>query len=183
MKTRDFILLAYGAFDRRISGRTLLQKRVYFLSEMLDENHGFSPHYYGPYSSQVAEANSELKALGFIEEDRTVYGWNHSGFEMARYDYSLTEDGLKLLERKKKEYPDEWKQIYDAANRIKGAGTVDYMELALAAKAYFILTRQGGTASKETIKTVAQKFGWTINELELEKAIDFLNKIHLAGWE
>jgi len=183
MKTPDFILLAYGAFDKKMSDRTLLQKRIYFLSEILDENHGFSPHYYEPYSSQVAEANSELKALGFIEEDRTVYGWNHNGFEMARYVYSLTEDGLKLLERKKKEYPDEWKQIYDAENTIKAAGTIDYMQLALAAKAYFILTRQGGTASKETIKTVAQKFGWTIHEQELEKAIDFLNRIHLAHWK
>ena len=105
MKTRDFLLLGYGAFDGRITGRTVLQKWIYFLSEMLDENHGFNPHYYGPYSAQVAEANSELKALGYVDEDRTIYGWSHYGFEMARYDYSLTDDGYKILKRKQKGIP------------------------------------------------------------------------------
>lgn len=182
MKTRDFVLLAYGALGGRISGRTALQKRVYFLSEMLDENNGFNPHYYGPYSAEVAEANSELRAIGYLMEDCTVYGWNHYGFEMARYDYSLTEDGLKLLERKKKEYPAEWGKILAAANTIKEAGNLNYMELALAAKAYFILTREGGTASRETISAVAKNLGWSISEEELDRAISFLDKMHLAHW-
>jgi len=183
MQTRDFVLFAHGAFGGGINGRTALQKKVYFLGVMLEEDHGYRPHYYGPYSAQVAEANSELKSLGYLREDVNVYGWNHQGFEMAIYDYSLTEDGQKLLERKKKKYPDKWKKICDAANTIKGAGTLDYMQLALAAKAYFILTRQGGTASKETIRTMAENLGWSISNTELEKAVEFLSRMHLVHWE
>ena len=182
MQTRDFVLFAHGAFDGGISGRTALQKKVYFLGVMLEENHGFSPHYYGPYSAQVADANSELKALDFLKEDVNVYGWDHKGFEMARYDYSLTEDGLKLLERKKKKYPEEWGKMLECANAIKDAGSLNYMELAMAAKAHIILKREGGKTNRNTIKSVAEKLGWSINETELDRAIDFLDKIHLAHW-
>lgn len=183
MQTRDFVLFAHGAFDGGISGRTALQKKVYFLGVMLEENHGFSPHYYGPYSAQVADANSELKALDFLKEDVTVYGWNHQGFEMARYDYSLTEDGKKLLERKKKTYPEEWEKMVGCAKAIKDAGNLNYMELAMAAKAHIILKREKGKANRNSIKSVAEKLGWSISETELDRAIDFLDKIHLSHWE
>lgn len=183
MQTRDFVLFAHGAFGGGISGRTTLQKKVYFLGVMLGENHGFNPHYYGPYSARVAEANSELKALNYLREEINVYGCNHQGFEMAKYDYFLTEDGQKLLERKKKQYPKKWKKIFNFTNAIEGAGDLSYMEMAIAAKAYYILTREGGTATKETIKSVAKNLGWSIKETELDRAIDFLDKIHLAHWK
>ena len=183
MLTRDFVLFAHGVFNGGISGRTALQKKVYFLGVMLEEDHGFSPHYYGPYSAQIADANSELKALNYLSEEVNVYGWNHQGFEMARYDYSLTEDGQKLLERKKKKYPEEWKKMLECAKAIKDAGNLNYMELAMAAKAYIILKHEGGKTDRNTIKTGAAKLGWSINESELDRAIDFLNKIHLAQWE
>jgi len=183
MQTRDFVLFAHGAFGGGISGRTALQKKIYFLGIMLGENHGFSPHYYGPYSAQVADANSELKSLNYLKEEVNVYGWDHQGFEMVRYDYSLTEDGQKLLQRKKKEYPKEWEKMLECANRIKDAGNLNYMELAMAAKAYMILKREGGKTNRNTIKTVAERLGWSIDETELDRAIDFLDKIHLAHWK
>ena len=179
----DFVLFDHGAFDRGISGRTALQKKVYFLGIILQEDHGFSPHYYGPYSAQVADANAELKSLNYLREEVNVYGWDHKGFEMAKYDYSLTEDGLKLLERKKKKYPEEWGKILDCANAIKDAGNLNYMELSIAAKAYFVLTREGGRANSNTIKIVAEKLGWSIDETALDRSIDFLDKIDLAHWE
>ena len=182
METRDFVLFAHGVFGEGISGRTALQKKVYFLGVMLEENHGFSPHYYGPYSARVADANSELKALDFLKEDVNVYGWDHKGFEMARYDYSLTEDGKKLLERKKKTYPEEWEKMVRYAKVIKDAGNLNYMELAMAAKAHIILKRERGKANRNVIKSVAKKLGWSISETELDRAIDFLDKIHLAHW-
>ncbi|MEA3435270.1 MAG: hypothetical protein U9R43_02320 [Thermodesulfobacteriota bacterium] len=61
-------------FNGGISGRTALQKKVYFLGVMLEEDHGFSPHFYGHYSAQVADANSELKALNYLREEVNVYG-------------------------------------------------------------------------------------------------------------
>jgi uncharacterized protein len=183
METRDFVLLVYGAFDGQISGRTRLQKDVYFVAEVVEEDHGFGPHYYGPYSANVSEVNSELRDLGYLKEDVTVYGFDHRGFEMARYDYSLTKDGLALLSRKKKLYPQEWKKIHSAAQIIKNAGSIDYMEFAMAAKIYMVLDKQGGKADRETMRSVAKSFGWSIDEEELERAMDILEKLGLAHWE
>ncbi len=65
---------------------------------------------------------------------------------------------------------------------IKDAGNLNYMELAMAAKAHIILKRERGKANRNVIKSVAKKLGWSISETELDRAIDFLDKIHLAHW-
>lgn len=80
MQPLDFVLFAHGAFDQGITGRTALQKIVYFLSVMMNEDLGYNPHFYGPYSPKVAEANAELKELNYLEEATTVYGFNNQGF-------------------------------------------------------------------------------------------------------
>lgn len=182
MQPRDFVLFAHGAFDQGITGRTALQKIVYFLSVMMNKDLGYNPHFYGPYSPNVAEANAELKELNYLEEATTVYGYNNQGFEMTKYDYSLTEDGLKLLERKKKEYSAEWDQIISLRDRIKSAGHMNYMELAMAAKAYMILRYEGGKSNREKIKTKAKQLGWSINDNSLENALSFLEKLELVTW-
>ena len=48
------ILVVKSEGENGLRGRTLLQKKIYFLSELMDVDLGFSPHYYGPYSSYVA---------------------------------------------------------------------------------------------------------------------------------
>ncbi|WP_408998397.1 hypothetical protein ACJ77P_12300 [Syntrophus buswellii] len=182
MQPLDFVLFAHGAFDKGITGRTVLQKIVYFLSVIIGEDLGYNPHFYGPYSPKVAEANSELKELNYVEETSTVYGYNNQGFEMTKYDYSLTDDGLKLLERKKKQYNLEWEQILTIANRIKSAGNMHYMELAMAAKAFMIIKQQGGISNKEIIKTKAKQLGWLIDDRSLDNALSFLEKIEIVTW-
>ena len=52
MGVMDAILAAiHGAAEERISGRTLLQKKLYFLSVLNQEAFGYRPHYYGPIVS------------------------------------------------------------------------------------------------------------------------------------
>lgn len=182
MQPRDFVLFSHGAFDQGITGRTALQKIVYFLSVMMDKDLGYNPHFYGPYSPKVAEANAELKELDYLEETTTVYGYNNQGFEMTKYDYSFTEDGLKLLDRKKKEFSAEWAQIINLRDRIKSAGDLSYMELAMAAKAFIILEYEGGASNKEKIKTKAKQLGWSIDDNSLENALSFLEKLELVTW-
>jgi uncharacterized protein YwgA len=68
MLARDVLILAYKAFDGEMKGKTLLQKRIYFISVMLGIDLGYEAHYYGPYSEQVATLNMEMKSLGYISE-------------------------------------------------------------------------------------------------------------------
>ena len=137
---------------------------------------------YAPYSPLVAEANAELKELNYLNEKSNVYGYGNNGFEMTRYDYSLSDDGVKLLDRKKKQYPEEWEKVVSIAERIKSAGSMHYMELAMAAKAFIILKNEGGTSTKEKIKSKAKRLGWSIDDCSLDKALAFLEKISLVRW-
>ncbi len=182
MEIRDFVVLAYKAFDGEMHGKTKLQKRVYFLAAMLSkvEKLGYMPHYYGPFSPRVADGNSELRSLGYLEEAvRGVGELKPEGFEVARYDYTLTEAGRQLAERKKAEFPDEWESIRQKADVIKAAGDLHYMLLSAAAKFHFVLTRHGGKATFDGIKMLAGRLGWAIGENELKKAADFLQSIGL----
>ncbi len=177
---RDVLLLAYKAFDGSMRGKTLLQKRVYFLSVVLDIGLGYDAHYYGPYSEEISSANSELKSLGYISESSSTWGFDQRGFEMARYDYRLTESGERIAERKVERHELLWQRIESAAKVLKEAGNLDYMELSIAAKAYFVLTRLNGKATLEDIAGMLPKFGWSVSKEQLEKATEFLAKADLV---
>jgi uncharacterized protein YwgA len=180
MKTRDIILLAYQAFGAQIRGKTTLQKRIYLLSEILKIDLGYKAHFYGPYSNEVSNSNSELKSMGYLSESVSSAGsFNSQGFEIARHDYELTEDGKKIVERKKKEDPDLWIKISQAAKRIQESGEIDYMDLAIAAKEYFIIKDQGGKAKLTEIEKLAPKFGWSVTLEKIRETSKFLEKIGL----
>jgi uncharacterized protein YwgA len=174
LTVRDYILLGYKAFDGSVRGKTMLQKRMYFLSVMLNVDLGFGPHYYGPYSSAVASGNIELKSLGFLQEYSAGWGVDHRGFEMARYDYSLTDEGKEFADAKAKANADLWTNVQRAAEVITKAGDLNYMEMSIAAKAYFALTKLRGSASLDEIHGLLPQFGWNVSKEELEKATSFL---------
>lgn len=183
MKTRDFVVLAYGAFGGEIDGKTNLQKKVYFLGVGLgrESDLGYRPHYYGPYSASVAEANSELRSLGYVSERSTSWGNDNRGFEIVRYDYALTEDGRSLLETKKRENPNLWEEIHAFAEMMNSAGELDYWELSIAAKAYFILKNTGARVGPESIQEAAKELGWKVELEEIHKACAFLEKVGLVS--
>lgn len=178
---RNVILLAYKAFDGNMMGKTLLQKRVYFLSIFLNYDLGYDAHYYGPYSEEVATANAELKSLGFISESATSWGIDRRGFELARYDYALSDVGSRITDKKVAANPELWNKIKDAADVVKKAGNLDYMELSIAAKAYFILRKLNRKATIDDIAAMLPKFGWSVSKEELESATGFLTKTHLVS--
>jgi uncharacterized protein YwgA len=177
---RDVVLLAYKAFDGTIRGKTLLQKRVYFLSIFLRFDLGYEAHYYGPYSEGVATANAELKSMGFLSESATGWGVDRRGFEMARYDFALTDAGSRLAEKKALLNQELWERVAKAANVVKDAGNLDYMELSIAAKAYYVLMHLKRKATLNDISEMPPKFGWSVNKEELTNATRFLEKTGLV---
>lgn len=119
-----------------------------------------------------------MKILGFVEEASTGFGIVSGGFEMRRYDYCLTEDGKKICEPLLN--TPEYLAIADAVRRIQDAGSPDYMELSIAAKAYFILQKQDKPMTSGELLKEAQRFNWNISEKSLDRAVDFLNRVGLA---
>ena len=98
---------------------------------------------------------------------------------MARYDFKLTDTGIRIADRKAENEPGLWQGIQRAASVVKQAGDLDDMELSIAAKAYYVLNKLNGRATLEDIAAMLPKFGWSVTEKQLEKATDFLAKASL----
>jgi uncharacterized protein YwgA len=111
MSPYDFVHLSLLAVGDEIRGRTKLQKTIYFLgvlAKTLPEL-GYRPHFYGPYSDAVASSVNRLKSLGFVTENSVGAGVvGSSGFEIARHDFRLTEEGKQIAQEKAKRNPDVW---------------------------------------------------------------------------
>lgn len=180
MNSIQFVLALLDASGGHLQGRTLLQKKAYFVSLLsgVDPGLGFNAHYYGPYSSVLDSTVTQLKNLGFVGEDSTGFGIYSEGFELRRYDYTLTADGKKLASalRSSKEY----EKLARSVEQIKKAGDPNYLELSIAAKAYFILHRRNKPMSNVEIRREAEKFNWNIQPNSLERAVRFLQQVDLT---
>jgi hypothetical protein len=176
----DFVMSLIAGFGGRIQGRTLLQKRAYFVAQLsgVPIDLGYDAHYYGPYSAIVDNSIVRLKSLGFLAEENVGFGVASKGFEIKRYDYRVTEDGktiLASLERK-----EEYGRIERACIAILEAGDPNYFVLSIAAKADFILGKRGKAMTRKEIIREAEKFDWDIQEGSLGSAVDFLEKLSLV---
>jgi uncharacterized protein YwgA len=183
MKTYDVVHLVLHAAEGRIEGRTKLQKMVYFVGVLTKRENelGFRPHFYGPYSQDVAAAVDKLRALGFLCQ--TIIGGggtDRHGFEIARYDYELTEDGKQIAEEKRQTYPKTWKRIKAAVNRILKSDIDDYVKLSIAAKTYFIHGKLKGSTSASDLEQLSTRFGWKVSRDEIQEAFQWLKSVHLV---
>lgn len=181
MKPTDFLLCLIDASGGKVQGRTLLQKRAFFVTELIGDDFGlrFDAHYYGPYSATVEGTTTQLKNLGFLQESSTGFGAVKDGFEIRRYNYSLTSDG-ELILKALRDSP-EYKSIKTATTRVLSAGDPNYVELSIAAKAYFLLKRkEGGKMTISELVVQAGRYNWSISPESVDKAVHFLSSVGLA---
>lgn len=177
----DFVLSMIAGFGGQVQGRTLLQKRAYFVAQLagLPVDLGYDAHYYGPYSAVVDNCVARLKSLGFVVEENLGFGVSGgSGFEIKRYDYRITEDGKRVFAPI--QHSEEYRRIERACIQIREAGDPNYFVLSIAAKVDFILGRRGKAMSRDEIIREAQKFDWRIQEDALNGAVDFLARLGMV---
>jgi len=182
MNTTDFVILLVEAAGGSIQGRTVLQKRAFFVSVLSDLKLDFRAHYYGPFSPSIDAAVSQLKSLGFIDERTIGFGSIGTlGLEVKRYDYVLTDDGQKIAGSLKKRKKEEYGKIVNSLKRIEKAGNPNYSELSIAAKAFFILTQKAKPMARTEIMREAQSFDWRIDDSSLQRTVSFLEKLGLVN--
>jgi uncharacterized protein YwgA len=180
MDTYDFVQLALLAMGGEIKGKTKLQKTMYFLGLLTDrlDDLGYRPHFYGPYSEDVADAVNRLKSVGFVDQTSAGGGsTDELGFEFRRYDYRLTEEGNAIALAKSEKHPEVWERIDRAAKTLKGAEDRNYMQLSVAAKTHFML--KTNSATERDLVKLAHKFGWTVTEGQAKEAAKYLQKLGL----
>ena len=182
MHIQDKILLVIGSEeDKCLQGRTILQKKLYFLSILLkDDSLGFGPHYYGPYSSWVAENLDILVSARFLKEVAETFPTDQNIFgEIRRHTYSLTSDGGDVMGEIEKDADyKHWKKAIDRLNKQELAN--DFNTLSIAAKVYYIVNRKG-SATIDQIREVAKDYGWEINKSQVENVRTFLEGLSLIS--
>ncbi len=181
MHIHDLILLVIGSEREKIlQGRTLLQKKLCFLSVLKGEDLGFRPHYYGPYSRQVAANLDTLVRCGFLKEmTETFPTGGHIFGEIRRHTYSLTSDGKDVMDEIKKENEYEsWRRELERIN--SQPLTSDFNKLSIAAKIYYIVNAKGST-TPEQIRQTAKEYGWNITDPDIDDVLSFLERLSLAS--
>ena len=182
MDLRDFVALTILANGGEVKGKTKLQKLVYFvgvLTEQLDEL-GYRPHFYGPYSDEVAYAIGQLRAIGAVDQNETDWGIDRSGFEVKRYDYRLNDAGRKFVDGLAKQDRTLFDKIKSALEVYKRSGDLDYMDLSIAAKTYFLLGQKKGKSNMKELAELAPRFGWNVRVEQIQKAAKYLEKLGLV---
>lgn len=179
MDARDAVMLAIEEEGGFLYGRTLLQKKLYFASVLTGEDLGFRPHYYGPYSQEVADAVNALVSNGFAEEMIETFPGEPNLFgERRRHSYSLTKDGEDVVGAMSEE--DESAKWREALRKVNSHPVAqDFNLLSVAAKAHVVLEEVGKATARE-ISRQAKRHGWNVQRADVENVVgDYLEHLGL----
>lgn len=180
MTVLEIFLVMLDHAGGRVRGKTLIQKRAFFLNRALNLGLRYKPHYYGPYSPDLDSAIGQAKALGFVEQNIIGFGFDgETGFEVKRFDFTLTPDGKEVVQDLKSRQAKECRGIQEVLDKMHMAGDENYVSLSVAAKTIHILSQKDEPLTQKDIITEAKQFGWEISERNMEMAVDFMKNLGL----
>jgi|YelNatPaOPRAMG01_1025707.scaffolds.fasta_scaffold141165_2 uncharacterized protein YwgA len=158
-------------------GRTALQKIIFFAKEAGLTEADYKPHYYGPYSREVAANLLSLVAAGWIQEISEAWP-NGSVFgERHRYTYRLTptgQDALKKLVEGNDSAAEALRKIVRLCQQKTG---LDFQMLSWAAKIHFLSNKRRELHSASDVAQEARKWGWEVREEDVPKVAGLLEEL------
>ncbi len=173
MNTRDVLLLILDV--AKIRGNTAIQKIAYFISIKLGIDMNFFPHYYGPYSRNVALELQNLVDFNFVDDNIKFTKRNR-----IMHEYTLNDDGKKIVSVLKNKYKEEYEVIREIIKNIEDIFGQNYNILSWAAKIHFILKERGIPISEEEIINLAKGYDWNLSDEEIESAKKLLLALKLV---
>lgn len=176
----SILLIADAEGEQGVKGRTLLQKRIYFLAELLNEETGFRAHYYGPFSSDVATDLDRMVMFGFLSEESRMMTAGANPQEGPRfYTYRLTEQGKEVVDSIKNDPANQESMRVIKMLELLGKEDAwnDPNTLIVAAKLLFVQTDTPEALNDEKLVEKAKEYGWKIKKSDMKGAKEFLGKI------
>ena len=167
MNPYDAILLNVRASSETALGRTVLQKLIYLQSKLgVEIEAGYIPHYYGPYSKDVAVALADLVAFDFVDEKQ--YG-NPLG-----YAYKLTPAGKDVADDAEQKHVKYFAKIKDIITKCRDCLTT--APLSYAAKVHYIQSIDPTIEPAD----VAETFGWSMDDHDVRTGQMLLESLGLG---
>lgn len=179
MRLDELVLVAIGeGCEVGVRGRTRLQKLLYFVCEKLAVDARYSPHYYGPYSDEVARATQSLVARGLVREE--VQSVNSAGpFEGRLHAYTAADPGRELLEVIRKEHREDYQRASAELARLL-EGNPSTRALAVASKLHMVVGKSSGPVRVTDLERRAAKFGWRVSPADVSAGVRFLIDRHFV---
>lgn len=183
MDPMDAILMTIESAGGTVSGRTAIQKLVYFESCVVDVNACYQPYYYGPYSAEIAGATQSLVSLNFLAEEIDYKESKKlpGSEDWKTYKYKISDDGKKVLEMIKKKHPAEYEDIKKVVTVCKQESELDIGRLSRAAKVHYLFRNVSGpdnsVLSTEEISSISEDYGWQLTEEDVEKAFTLIGSL------
>ncbi len=177
MDAENLVLLVLGASKTPVRGRTVIQKTGYFSHVSVPEARSiaFKPHFFGPYSPEIASALSDLVSMGYVREDADTTARGN-----AVYTYALTKDGRSLAQTVKKSHL----KAFEAVRRIEGICREDAQLnpniLSWAAKTHFLLRQKKTPMSTAEAIEMGKDFNWELSPDDLGRGVQLLLKLKLV---
>jgi uncharacterized protein YwgA len=174
VKVREVLLLMLDHAGGALQGRTLIQKRLFFLSLLMNLDLHYYSHYYGPFSPEVDKALGQCIALGLVEETIVGFTDESGGFEGRSFKYGLTSDGNVVVRLTRRHEPEISGDVAINLSNLDKAGHLDYLKLSIAAKALYDLRSKDKPVTLSGIIDEARSFDWDVPEPAVRDAVEFL---------
>lgn len=180
MTIKDAIVeTVYRSTGSTLFGRSVLQKKLYFVARLANEDFGFEQQFYGPYSAAVADALDALVHAGFVVEDGDASPEVTSRFgERRRFSYRLTLDGRETLHVRQVK-----RRVYgDVLGRIQEHWVAKNPDLLMiAAKVHQSLAAaRRGEIDVPAVREALGQLEWELAGAEHEQIIGFLEHLGMV---
>lgn len=182
LEISEAILVAVKIAGDNVLGRTAIQKLIYFLSIFGIVEVKYLPHYYGPYSADVASSIQMLSSIDFLKEK--IETAETTGYTVPenwkRYLYTLSTEGEQIVRDIKKSNIQKYSDINRIVKICKDSIDFDPEILSWAAKINYILSKKGEPMTYEAIINTADSFGWKLSSEQVDMGVKLLKNLNLC---
>lgn len=178
LSAHNVIILTLIALGDRPVGRKALQKLIYFATKKISANIGYKPHFYGPFSKDVAVALEDLVAIGCLNEE-TIKTYTYES-----HLYTLTPEWTKVAGEDKMTECSSYEIIHDIVKKCDDYCKLSANTLSYVAKAFYVLKDANPDKdikiTNQNVKSMGQKFGWNIPAPYLNGGFKLLSELNLV---
>ena len=176
-------IMVIDAAGGTIANRTTIQKIIYFGTVKTAVKALYRPHYYGPYSADVAGALQTITSCHFVDEvmDTSENKKQNETFEWKRYSYSLNEEGKKVKEYLKEKSPKDFDEIQKIVSICKKTARLDPNVLSWAAKVHYILRQEHRQMTYDEIIDIAEALNWKLDKIQIDTGVHLLQDLSLVA--